>query len=36
MGGRGASLGEYYLHGKQMKYGDEYKTLLKTSNVNSL
>lgn len=33
MGGRGASLGEYHLHGKQMKYGDEYKTLLKTSNV---
>lgn len=35
MGGRGASLGEYYLHGKQMKYGDEYKGAVTDKEVSA-
>ena len=33
MGGRGAASGAYRLHGKDLKYGDEYRTLLTYGNV---
>lgn len=36
MGGRGASLGDYYLHGKHMKYGDEYESVLEVDNIKFL
>lgn len=33
MGGRGASLGDYYLGGNHYTYGDEYTTVLKSGNI---
>lgn len=36
MGGRGASSGKYRLHGKDLTYGDEYKSLLTYGNIKFL